>query len=115
MKIIKRRKKIALFNSVVKIFGDNNDRMLSGIIPGSYIKSCIDPYPTNPDLVCVGVTAGARYYVPKIYRQVFSISDWGYWNYKITCPITGEEVVVSKFLGKSVEVRIFTEGNERGL
>lgn len=109
VKIIKDSKKVKLFRQIVDLFEADKDYMLDSIIPGAYRKTCIMPEPTNPDLVCVGHTAGASYYVTRKYRQVFNICDAGYWNYRITCPVTGESVVVSAHLGNSAESRMLLE------
>ncbi|MBP1562071.1 MAG: hypothetical protein J6C96_12630 [Oscillospiraceae bacterium] len=107
MKIIKKSKKLKLFQEVVKLFQEDKSHMLDAVIPGAYVKSYIDPIPTDDDLVCIGITAGARFYVPKKYRQVVTIRDYGHWDYKLTCPITGESVIVSQYLGESHEVRMY--------
>ena len=112
VKVIKNSKKIELFKKVVSLFEADKDYMLDTVIPGAYRKTCIMSEPTDADLVCVGHTAGALYYVPKQYKQVFNICDAGYWNYRITCPITGESTVVSAHLGNSAEARLLLEGKD---
>lgn len=75
MKIIKDSKKIKLYHEIVeKFMADKSwQAELEKIIPGMYVQTYIKPKPTNPDLVCVGVTAGASYYVPQKYSRIFTI------------------------------------------
>ena len=109
-KFIKRNAKARLFKEVVKLFEDDNDHLISTVIPGAYFKSYIDPEPDpSLGLVLAGKTAGAKYYVPPKYKNVFSIHDHGHWDYMICSPITGEEIIVSAHLGSSVEAQIFTK------
>lgn len=112
MKIIKESKKIRLYHDIVAKFRADKtwQAELEKVIPGIYIKTYIKPKPTDPDLVCVGVTAGASYYVPKKYGRVFAIQDWGHWDFKIKCPVNGEETIVSQYLGRSAEACLWTGG-----
>ena len=110
VKFVKRNTKVRLFKEVVKLFEDDKDYQLASVIPGAYRKTYIDDEPDpGLGLVLAGKTAGAKYYVPPKYREVFNIRDHGYWDYLISSPITGEEVIVSAHLGSSVEARIFTD------
>ena len=107
---IKNSKKVRLYNEIVELFrADNaNKDSLSKVIPGIYVQTYIDPNPDDSNLVCVGHTSGATYYVPEKYSRVFNIRDHGHWSYVLSSPITKHEVVVSAHLANSAEVRLWT-------
>ena len=102
--------KIELFKKVVELFKQDLSRELNTVIPGAYIKSCIDPKPSD-DLVLIGTTPGALFYAPPEYADVVEIRDGGYWDYRLVCPITGESIKVSKYLGNSAETRLFLDND----
>lgn len=103
--------KIKLFNEVVKLFKQDLSYKLNTVIPGAYVKSCIDPKPSDNNLVLIGTTPGALFYAPSEYADIVEIRDGGYWDYKLVCPITGEEIKVSKYLGNSAETRLFLDND----
>lgn len=110
VKIIKDSKKIELFKQVVSLFEADQSHKLNTVIPGAYRQTYGDSAPTDADLVCVGHIPGCAYYVPKKYARVFNIRAWGYWDNKLTCPVTGEEVIVSEHLGNSAEAAMLLGG-----